>query len=161
MIRPFKSIKKTKKFKDKTQKSVTTELSRFLASTYSVYLKTQNFHWNVTGANFISLHAFFEKQYEDLADATDSIAERIRALGAFAPGSLAEFAKLSKIKDSVGKKPAKKMIAELLADHLLLEKLIKELLLLTKEDQDEGTQDLLIGRLRFHEKTIWILRSLS
>ncbi len=143
------------------KQSIATGLSQFLASTYALYLKSQNFHWNVTGSSFITLHSFFEKQYEELADAVDLIAERIRALDVLTPGSFTEFSKLSKIKDSIGKKSTQKMVTEYLADHLLIVKLTKELISIAKECQDDVSQDLLIGRLKVHEKTIWILRNLK
>jgi len=155
MSKQFKSNKNNHK------KSIIPELLQFLASTYSVYLKSQNFHWNVTGSNFLTLHSFFQKQYEELATAVDDIAERIRALDTISPGSYAEFAKLSQIKDSIGKKSASKMISELLDNHLSMIHLIRELISTTKECQDDATQDLLIRRLNAHEKTIWILKSLK
>lgn len=141
------------------QKFLTEKLAEYLASTYALYLKTQNFHWNATGSDFFTLHAFCEKQYTELAEAIDVIAEVIRTFGILAPGSFMEFTKLSKIKDAIGKKTAKKMIAELLADHLLIIKLTKELIDIAKNEDNESTVDLLISRLKFHEKTAWMLRS--
>ncbi len=141
------------------RKPITMGLSQFLASTYSLYLKTQNFHWNVTGPIFSMLHTFFETQYEELAKAVDLIAERIRALDHYAPGSYAEFSKLTRIKDAIGKKNAEEMIEELVADHRLMVDLIRELIPISEDCEDIVSQDLLIERLRTHEKTIWMLDS--
>jgi starvation-inducible DNA-binding protein len=135
------------------------KLIQYLATNYSLYLKTQNFHWNITGAEFISLHRFFQEQYEELAEAIDLIAEQIRTFGVITPGSFSEFSKLSKIKDAIGKKNFKKMLSELINDHLLIVKLTKELLAIAIEHHDEVRQDLLINRLKSHEKNIWMLRS--
>ena len=134
---------------------------QYLASVYSLYLKTQNFHWNITGSEFISLHQWFQEQYEALAEALDIIAERIRAFEIFTPGSFSEYIKLSKIKDAVGDRNAQEMITELLENHLLIVALTKELIYLAKDCNDEVSQDLLVNRLKFHEKTIWILRSFN
>ncbi len=141
------------------QKFLIEKLLQYLASTYSLYLKTQNFHWNITGQSFIALHNFFGKQYEELAEAIDLIAEHIRTFEITTPGSFTEFTKLSKIKDSIGKKNANKMLTELLADYLLIVALTKELLSIAKTYNHDITQDLLINRLKVYEKTIWMLRS--
>ena len=94
-------FKKSDSSKKPNQKLLIEKLSQYLASTYSLYLKTQNFHWNVTGSEFLALHSFFEKQYDELAEAIDLIAEQIRTFGVFTPGSFTEFSKLSKIKDTL------------------------------------------------------------
>jgi len=133
--------------------------SSFLATTYSLYIKTQNFHWNVTGPNFSTLHLFFEQQYEELAEAIDVIAEHIRALGYTTPASFSEYQKFSKIKDSIDKKNADTMLRELASDHSLLIEYIRELLKLTQTHDDDASQDLLAGRLRAHEKHAWMLQS--
>ena len=152
-------FKKSESSKKLNQKLLIEKLSQYLASTYSLYLKTQNFHWNITGSAFLALHNFFEKQYEELAEAIDLIAEQIRTLRVVTPGSFTEFTKLSKIKDAIGKKNANKMLNELLADHLLIIELTKELLSIAKDCNNDITQDLLINRSKVHEKTIWMLRS--
>jgi len=141
------------------RKPITVGLQQFLATTYSLYLKTQNFHWNVTGPIFNMLHAFFEAQYEELANAVDLIAERIRALDHYASGSFSEFIKLTRIKDATGKKNAEEMIEELVADHRIIVDLIRELLPISEDCEDLASQDLLIERLKTHEKAIWMLNS--
>lgn len=152
-------FKKSESSKKLNQKLLIEKLSQYLASTYSLYLKTQNFHWNVTGSEFLALHSFFEKQYDELAEAIDLIAEQIRTFGVFTPGSFTEFSKLSKIKDAIGKKNANNMLKELLTDHLLIIDLTKELLSIAKDCNNDVTQDMLINRSKVHEKTIWMLRS--
>lgn len=143
------------------RKPVVQGLEKLLASTYSLYLKTQNFHWNVIGPTFFELHLLFEKQYQELAEALDLIAERIRALGYSAPGSFSEFLKLTQIKDSLDKKNAEGMIKELTADHQRMISLIQELVVVASDCQDEGSFDLLVERLKAHEKIAWMLESLS
>lgn len=135
------------------------KLLQYLASTYALYLKTQNFHWNVTGPAFFVLHSFFEKQYQELAEAIDLIAEQIRTFQIFIPGTFKQFSRLSRVKDALGKRNAKKMISQLLADHLLMAELTKELIAIAKDYQNDYVQDLSINRLKWHEKTIWMLRS--
>jgi len=152
-------FKKAASSKTPNPKLLIEKLSQYLASTYSLYLKTQNFHWNVTGSEFLALHSFFEKQYDELAEAIDLIAEQIRTFGVFTPGSFTEFSKLSKIKDAIGKKNANNMLKELLTDHLLIIDLTKELLSIAKDCNNDVTQDMLINRSKVHEKTIWMLRS--
>ena len=136
------------------------KLAELLANTYALYLKTQNFHWNVTGPTFCMLHTFFEDQYKELAAAIDVIAERIRALGEIAPGSFKEFAALSHIKDALSRKNSEEMIKELAADHHTLITLINTNLPLIEKFRDDVTQGLLIERLSAHEKTLWMLNSL-
>lgn len=134
-------------------------LNRFLANTYILYVKTQNFHWNVEDPRFFSLHKFFEEQYENLADATDEIAERIRMLGGVAPASLHEFLEFATLKDAIGMRPGNQMLKELFVDH---ERMIDEChsdIRKMEEYEDDGSADLLIQRLRYHEKTAWMLRS--
>jgi starvation-inducible DNA-binding protein len=137
------------------RKSVAEILNLILANTYLLYLKTQNFHWNVTGELFYSLHLLFEKQYEELADAADEIAERIRALGFPAPGSFAEFSKIATIKEGKTHE-AKEMIKELLHDHELMASLLRQDI---DKISDDITIDLMIRRTDAHEKTGWMLRS--
>lgn len=135
-------------------------LSRVLAESYTLYLKTHKFHWNVTGPMFQTLHTLFEQQYTELALAVDEIAEHIRALGVVAPGSYAEFARLSTIADQQGNPAAEAMIAELVDDQQTLIKTCREILPIVQEAGDETTADLLIGRMRVHQKSAWMLRSL-
>lgn len=136
------------------------ELTHLLADTYTLYLKTQNFHWNVTGPFFPQLHKLFEEQYIELADAVDVIAERIRALGGHAPASFSEFQKLSSLKDETNKNiEAMTMVSKLLDDHDTLAHHL--LIIFDKAEQadDQGTVDMLTERLRAHEKMAWMLRS--
>ena len=139
--------------------TVTHELAKLLADTYFLYLKTQNFHWNVTSSQFHSLHALFELQYEELAEAIDTIAERIRALGHVAPASFQQFSKLAEIKE-VSEVPTDiDMLTQLLADHELLCRNLRKSVEVAQKAGDEGTADSLIARLLAHEKTAWMLRS--
>lgn len=135
------------------------ELAHLLADTYALYIKTQNFHWNVTGPNFPALHKLFDDQYNELAEAVDVIAERIRALGSLAPGSFSEFQKLTSIKDENGNLSADKMIQKLLKDHETLAQHANMIFVKAEKAQDQATMDLLIDRMRAHEKTAWMLRS--
>jgi starvation-inducible DNA-binding protein len=134
-------------------------LEKVLANSYVLYLKTQNYHWNVVGANFKSLHELFNEQYNDLAAAIDEIAERIRALGVKVDGTFENFSKLSKIKS--GDKNAKNemMIRDLISGNETIADFLKEGIKAAQLEQDEGSADLLIGRLKVHEKAIWMLQS--
>jgi starvation-inducible DNA-binding protein len=134
-------------------------LAKLLADTYTLYLKTQNFHWHVTGPHFHSLHTMFEEEYVELADAVDEIAERIRSIGHNAPASFAEFLQLTDIKESNVKPVANNMVKELLQDHGIIIKHIAKILPLAQDEKDEATTDLLIRRTETHEKTAWMLRS--
>ena len=136
------------------------ELSILLAETYTLYLKTHKYHWNVTGPMFGSLHELFEKQYTALALAVDEIAERIRVMGVKSPGSYAEFTKLSGIKDDplLDVEPHI-MIENLLRDHEHIVKTAKYILTVLNDANDEGTVSLLGERIEFHEKTAWMLKS--
>jgi starvation-inducible DNA-binding protein len=140
---------------------LTEALSLLLADTYVLYLKTQNFHWNVIGPNFISLHKMFEEQYTALAAALDEIAERIRALRSRAPATFAEYLKLATLSEAHGYPDADKMVLELLHGHEHLAKNINEAFEIAKEHNDEVTLDLFIARKNYHEKTAWMLRSTS
>jgi starvation-inducible DNA-binding protein len=135
-------------------------LSRLLADTYTLYLKTHNFHWNVTGPMFQTLHLMFETQYNELALAVDLIAERIRALGFPAPGSYREFAKLSSIPEASGTPAAKDMIEQLVAGQEAVIRTARSIFPSAEAANDEPTADLLTQRLQIHEKTAWMLRSL-
>jgi len=138
---------------------ITHKLSKLLASSYLLFIKTQNFHWNVTGPHFQTLHTMFETQYNELFAANDEIAERIRALGHEAPGTMKEFVSLAFIKEAQGKKKAETMVKELLADHESIIEFIRNLIEKASGVRDEGTNDVLAPRIDAHEKTAWMLRS--
>lgn len=142
------------------RRAIAEGLSALLADTYTLYLKTHYFHWNVTGPMFQTLHLMFETQYTELSLAVDLIAERIRALGVYAPGSYREFAKLSSIADSEGVPKATEMIAQLVAGQETVVRTARSLFELVDKAQDEATADLLTQRIQLHEKTAWMLRSL-
>ena len=136
-------------------------LSRLLADTYAIYLKTHNFHWNVTGPMFNTLHAMFMAQYTELWNAVDPIAERIRALGHVAPGSYAQYGKLSSIKDAPAAPPkALEMVRILVEGHEAVARTARSVFPLVDKADDQPTADLLTQRLDVHEKTAWMLRSL-
>ena len=135
-------------------------LCRLLADTYTLYLKTHGFHWNVTGPLFNTLHLMFEQQYSELALAVDAIAERIRALGFPAPASYAQFAALKSIAEEPGQPPAENMIRALAADQEAVAKTARSVFPLAGGAHDEATADLLTQRLHIHEKTAWMLRSM-
>ena len=134
-------------------------LSRFLADSFTLYLKTHNFHWNVTGPMFQTLHLLFEAQYTELAAAVDEIAERIRALGYPAPGSYAEFGKLTRIAEAQGVPPAQEMIESLTHAQTLLVESARRVLAAAETAGDDGTADLAVRRIQVHEKNAWMLRS--
>jgi starvation-inducible DNA-binding protein len=135
-------------------------LSKLLADTYTLYLKTHNFHWNVTGPMFQTLHLMFETQYNELALAVDLIAERIRALGAVAPGSYREFAQLSSIREAEGVPKATEMIRQLVEGQEAVVRTARAVFPAVERASDEPTADLLTQRMQVHEKTAWMLRSL-
>lgn len=135
-------------------------LSRLLADSYTLYLKTHKYHWNVVGPLFTSLHLMFEEQYNELALAVDEIAERIRALGLPAPGSYREFAELSSVAEDIDSPDANEMIRRLVADHETVARTARSIFPATTKASDEATADLLTQRLQVHEKTAWMLRSL-
>lgn len=144
---------------EKERKSVVDILNVLLASSYALYIKTQNFHWNVTGPHFISYHGMFQSQYEELAETIDEIAERIRALGFFSEGSFSAFAKESLIKDEKGVPPPKKMIETLLQDHETIICFLRKKLPIAEKMEDGASADFINKRLASHEKTAWMLRS--
>ncbi len=146
--------------KEAAKKELVKGLSGFLADSYTLYLKTHNFHWNVKGPMFYQLHLLFETQYNELALAVDSIAERIRTLGAHAPGSYKEFAQLSTIEESTGDVSANQMIRILSEDQLKIVARAKAVHPLAEELGDEASIDLLVQRIQVHEKAQWMLRSL-
>lgn len=135
-------------------------LAKVLADTYTLYLKTHNYHWNVTGPMFQTLHTMFEQQYTELAAAVDEVAERIRSLGFPAPGSYQAYAKLTSIKEEDGVPSAQDMIKNLLAGHETVARTAREAFPAAESGNDEATVDLLTQRIQTHEKTAWMLRSL-
>ncbi|MCZ2105250.1 MAG: DNA starvation/stationary phase protection protein [Comamonadaceae bacterium] len=136
-------------------------LSRVLADTYTLYLTTHNFHWNVTGPMFNTLHTMFMAQYTELWNAVDPIAERIRALGHVAPGSYAQFGQLASIADAPAVPPrAMEMVRILMQGHEAVARTARGLLDLADDADDEPTTDLLIQRLTVHEQTAWMLRAM-
>lgn len=145
---------------DTKRASIAEGLSRLLADTYTLYLKTHNFHWNVTGPMFQTLHLMFETQYTELALAVDLIAERIRALGFPAPGTYSEYARLSSIAETPGVPKAKEMIRLLVEGQEAVVRTARSIFPAVDEVNDEPTADLLTQRMQVHEKTAWMLRSL-
>ncbi|MDJ0656339.1 MAG: Dps family protein [Xanthomonadales bacterium] len=142
------------------RKNIADGLSRVLADSYSLYLKTHNFHWNVTGPMFQTLHTLFETHYNELALAVDEIAERIRALGFPAPGSYSEFARLSSIPEETGTPSAEQMIQQLVDGQETVARTAREVQAIAADASDEPSADLLTQRMQVHEKNAWMLRSL-
>ncbi len=142
------------------RKEIAAGLSRLLADNFTLYLKTHNFHWNVTGPMFNTLHLMFETQYNELALAVDLIAERIRALGFPAPATYKQFLKLSSIKEDEGVPSAQEMIRNLVEGHEAVARTARSVFTTAAEANDQPTADLLTERLQVHEKTAWMLRSL-
>ncbi|MGI0490991.1 Dps family protein [Alkalinema pantanalense CENA528] len=145
---------------DAARKDIADGLSRLLADTYTLYLKTHNFHWNVTGPMFNTLHLMFETQYTELALAVDLIAERIRALGFPAPGTYSDYAKLTSIPETAGVPKAEEMIQLLVEGQEAVVRTARSLFAVVDAAQDEPTADLLTQRMQLHEKNAWMLRSL-
>src|SRR3989338_2408318 len=145
---------------EKDRAEIAGGLSRVLADTYTLYLKTHNFHWNVKGPMFQTLHLMFETQYNELALAVDMIAERIRALDFPAPGTYREFGKLTSIKESEGVPAARDMIRQLVDGQEAVARTARSLFPVVDRASDEPTADLLTQRLQVHEKAAWMLRSL-
>ena len=146
---------------DKDRRAIADGLSRLLADTYTLYLTTHNFHWNVTGPMFTSLHAMFMDQYTELWNAVDPIAERIRSLGHAAPGSYAQFGALSSLKDAPATPPAAlDMVRVLVEGHEAVARTARSIFPLADKASDEPTADLLTQRLTVHEQAAWMLRAL-
>ena len=143
-----------------TRKAIADGLSKLLADSYTLYLKTHNYHWNVTGPMFQTLHLLFETQYTEMALAVDLIAERIRALGFPAPGTYAAYSRLTSIKEQEGVPAAKEMIADLVAGQEAVVRTARSIFAVVDEAHDEPTADLLTQRMQVHEKNAWMLRSL-
>src|SRR5882762_337669 len=146
--------------KEKDRVQIVDGLSKLLADTYTLYLKTHNYHWNVTGPMFQTLHLMFEQQYTELALAVDLIAERIRALGHEAPGSYAQFLKLTSIPEETGVPSAEEMTQQLVAGQEAVVRTARKMLPAAERAGDQVTLDLLTQRMQVHEKTAWMLRSL-
>ena len=144
----------------KQREDIATGLSRLLADSYTLYLKTHNYHWNVTGPQFNTLHQMFEQQYSELALAVDAIAERIRTLGVLAPGSYSEYAKLTSIEEGTGDETANEMIRQLVEGQETVVRTAREVFPLAEDAHDEPTADLLTQRMQVHEKNAWMLRSM-
>lgn len=146
---------------DSQRKAVVEILNRLLADEVVLYIKTRNFHWNVEGPNFSELHKFFESQYEALDEILDDVAERARALGGRATGSLAAYVKSTSLHEDDGKAgSAKAMITALLGDHeAIVRRLRKESAVVGEKHNDAGTEDFLVGLIEQHEKMAWMLRA--
>ena len=145
---------------EKDRLAITDGLSHLLADTYTLYLKTHKFHWNVTGPMFQTLHLMFETQYNELALAVDLIAERIRALDVLAPGSYSEFTQLSSVEEGAGTPNAQEMIQKLVEGQESVIRTARSLYPVVNGAADEPTADLLTQRIQIHEKNAWMLRSL-
>lgn len=141
------------------RKEIADKLARLLADTYTLYLKTHGYHWNVTGPMFRSLHMMFEDEYMEMRDAVDEIAERIRALGHDAPGSYGEFADLSSVDDEPGSPDAMEMVKRLVVGHETVIRTGREVVEAAESAGDVATADLVTARIEIHEKTAWMLRS--
>jgi starvation-inducible DNA-binding protein len=144
----------------KERKQIAEGLSHLLADTYTLYLKTHNYHWNVTGPMFNTLHLMFEAQYNELALAVDLIAERIRALGFPAPGTYKDYSRLSSIKETEGVPSAEEMVADLVKGQEAVVRTARSVFPRIEKASDEPSADLLTQRMQVHEKTAWMLRSL-
>jgi starvation-inducible DNA-binding protein len=144
----------------KDRKAVADGLAKLLADSYTLYLKTHNFHWNVTGPMFNTLHLMFEQQYNELAQAVDLVAERIRALGHPAPGSYAQFSRLSSVREETEVPHADDMIRQLVEGQEAVARTARQVFPVAERAGDQATMDLLTQRLQVHEKNAWMLRSL-
>jgi starvation-inducible DNA-binding protein len=145
---------------EKDRRAIADGLSRLLADTYTLYLKTHSFHWNVTGPQFNTLHTMFETQYNELALAVDLIAERIRALGFPAPGSYAQYAELTSIPEETSVPTANDMIRQLVGGQEAVVRTARAVFPVAEKAGDQPTADLLTERMNIHEKTAWMLRSM-
>lgn len=145
----------------KTYPKTVKALQVFLADSFTLYLKTHNFHWHVEGSDFVPMHGFLEELYKDLFGAIDEIAERIRQLEAEAPGAMKDYVKLTSIKEAKGQKKSKEIVKALLADHLTLIGTAQKVLKTSESEGDVVTNDFIIERMAYHEKVIWMLRAMS
>lgn len=147
--------------KSNAKTQVTEALKKVLANTYAIYFKTHSYHWNVEGPNFQALHTIFEEQYTELWTEIDNLAERLRALGVYAPANTKEMMEGAAISPAAGVPKAQDMVKELADDHTKMAKILVESIEITQEAGDEVTTDIFIGRAAIHEKTAWMLRSLA
>ena len=145
---------------EKQRAGIAEGLSRLLADSYTLYLKTHNYHWNVTGPQFNTLHLMFETHYTELATAVDEIAERIRSLGVRAPGSYGEFAKLTQIEEGSGEESAEEMTRQLVLGQEQVARTARDVFADADAANDQPTADLLTQRMQIHEKNAWMLRSM-
>ena len=145
---------------DKDRLAISEGLARLLADSYTLYIKTHGFHWNVTGPMFTDVHELTERQYTELATAVDEIAERIRTLGVYAPGSGKQFAKLSSVREEDGVPSAEDMLRQLTDGQEAVVRTARSILPLVEKADDQPTADLLATRMSVHEKNAWMLRSL-
>ena len=145
---------------EKDREAIAAGLSKLLADSYTLYLKTHNYHWNVTGPQFNTLHQMFEVQYTELAVAVDEIAERIRALGVKAPGSYSAYTELTSIAEGSGEESAEEMIRQLVLGQETVARTAREAFPAAEAANDEPTADLLTQRMQLHEKNAWMLRSM-
>jgi len=146
---------------EKDRETIANGLKNLLADSYTLYLQTHNFHWNVTGPQFRELHLMFEEHYTELATAVDDIAERIRTLGVVAPGTYSAFAELSAVKEVDGVPGANEMVAILNKSHEQVVKTCRDVLVKAQQADDESTVALVSDRMRIHEKTAWMLRAMQ
>lgn len=144
----------------KDRRKLADKLGECLADTYMLYVKTQSFHWNVVGPMFYGLHKLTEAQYQDLAEAIDEIAERIRAIGFIAPGSLTQFAKMTEITEETGAPSAEQMIKQLAEGHEICARRLRQAAVAAEEVEDIRTADLLTARVGQHEENVWMLKAL-
>ncbi len=144
---------------EKEKKKVADGLQSLLADTYALYLKTHNYHWNMEGEPFIGIHKLLEEQYEEMADAVDEIAERIRALGHYAEASFSSFSKRTKIPEEKKRGSWKEMVKKLVEGHELMAKRYRPFIPASQKENDEMTADMVIDRIKFHEKAAWLLRA--
>ena len=144
----------------KDREAIAAGLGRLLADSYTLYLKTHNYHWNVEGPQFNTLHLMFEQHYTELATAVDEIAERIRALGVKAPGSYSAFSELASVTEASGDETAEEMIRQLVIGQETVARTAREVLPAADKANDEPTADLLTQRMQIHEKNAWMLRSM-
>ena len=142
------------------RENIASGLSQLLADSYTLYLKTHNYHWNVEGPMFNTLHLMFEEHYTELAAAVDEIAERIRALGVKAPGSYGAYAKLTSVEEGSGDESAEEMIRQLVTGQEAVVRTAREVFKTAESANDEPTADLLTQRMQIHEKNAWMLRSM-
>lgn len=147
--------------KEEDRIAVAEQLKKLLADSYTLYLQTHNFHWNVTGPQFRELHLMFEEHYNELAIAVDDIAERIRTLGVAAPGTYKAFAELSAIKETDGVPSATEMVVILTQSHEQVVKTCRQALKAAQQAEDESSAALISDRMRVHEKTAWMLRAMQ